>query len=390
MMLKRTLSIGITLFGLCLTTAYADFVPHNHQETEAEISSFSVTISPWAEEAVAEAMTLDFGPESYEYERLPETLAAPITRDWFCKYISRFIAFQQNSYEEDFRNVVLRKESGLWYPHSPFSDTFGTYGMDCCDALYYLGIFQGRGDGIADLGSNITRQEAAALLCRTYQVYGGILPEKVEEFPFKDAGDISSWARESVTAVFAMGIMEGDENGNFMPQGLYSHEQCLVSLVRMYEKLPISRKYGAVAAIYSYEEYMEYMDAQDQYAKSQNSGLYEVQRLEGEIATFVESESRGGMHGQTYCTLIYKSGGIKTAKDIGICDTGYGYVNASVRLENPWFSEDGKTLHFTVIMKNDVGRDPSAAYASGHWHKAGSYHIAMDVETLQCQVDKPV
>lgn len=387
MVLKRTLPIWIVLLGLCSTVAYADFIPHHHQKAGSEISGFSATISPWAEDAVAEAMTLDFGPESYEYERLPD-LAAPITRDWFCKYISRFIAFQQNSYEEDFRNVVLRKESGLWYPHSHFSDTFGTYGMDYCDALYCLGVFLGRGDGRADLDASITRQEAAALLCRTYQVYGGILPEEMGELPFRDAEDIAPWARENVAAVFDMGIMEGDENGNFMPQDLYSHEQCLSTLVRLYEKLPVSRKLGTAKAVYSYEEYMEYMEAQNQYAKSQNSGLYEVQRIEGEIATFIESESRGGMHGQTYCTLIYKSGGIKIAKDIGICDTGNGYVNASVRLEDAWFSEDGKTLHYTVTLKEDVGRAPSDSHSVWHRHEAGIYHIAMDVETLQCQVDK--
>ena len=114
--------------------------------------------------------------------------------------------------------MVLRRESGLWYPHSHFSDVFETYGMDYCDALYCLGVFLGRGDGRADLDANITRQEAAALLCRTYQGYGGILPEEMGELPFRDVEDIAPWARENVAAVFAMGIMEGDENGNFMPR----------------------------------------------------------------------------------------------------------------------------------------------------------------------------
>lgn len=285
--------------------------------------------------------------------------------------------------------MVLRRESGLWYPHSHFSDVFGTYGMDYCDALYCLGVFLGRGDGRADLDANITRQEAAALLCRTYQVYGGILPEEMGELPFRDVEDIAPWARENVAAVFAMGIMEGDENGNFMPQGLYSHEQCLSTLVRLYEKLPISRKLGTAKAVYSYEEYMEYMEAQDRYAEDQNSGLYEVQKIEGKIATLIESESRGGMQGQTYCTLVYKSGGIKMARDIGVCDTGYGYVNAWVRLEEPRFSEDGKTLYFTVTWKEAVGKAPLDSNSALHWHQAGAYHVEMDMETLQYRVDGP-
>ena len=283
----------------------------------------------------------------------------------------------------------MRRESGKWYPYSNFSDVSETYGMGYCDALYYLGVFRGRGEGRADLEANMTRQEAAALRCRTYQVYGGSLLEETGPLPFPEREDIAPWARQSVAAVFAMGIMEGDESGNFMPYGLYSHEQCLSMLVRLYERLPVSRRSGSAAALYSYGEYMEYMEAQDQYAKDQNSGLYEVQKIEGKIATLIESESRGGMQGQTYCTLVYKSGGIKTARDIGVCDTGYGYVNAWVRLEEPRFSEDGKTLYFTVTLKEDVGKAPPDSNSALHWHQVGAYRVEMDVETLQYRVDGP-
>ncbi len=225
--------------------------------------------------------------------------------------------------------------------------------------------------------------------CRTYQVYGGSLPEETGPLPFPEREDIAPWARQSVAAVFAMGIMEGDESGNFMPYGLYSHEQCLSMLVRLYERLPVSRRSGSAAALYSYGEYMEYMEAQDRYAEDQNSGLYEVQKIEGKLATLIESESRGSMHGQTYCTLIYKNGGIKTARDIGVCDTGYGYVNAWVRLEEPRFSEDGKTLYFTVTWKEDVGKAPPDSASVLHWHQVGAYRVEMDMETLQYRVDGP-
>ena len=54
---------------------------------------------------------------------------------------------------------------------------------------------------------------------------------------FADAAQISDWAADSVAFVRANGIMSGDENNNFMPQGGYTIEQAIVTFYRMYNKL---------------------------------------------------------------------------------------------------------------------------------------------------------
>ena len=64
----------------------------------------------------------------------------------------------------------------------------------------------------------ITREEVAAALFRTI-VNGGYTPKyAVDEF--KDHDKISDWAQESVGELASLGIINGNENGYFMPDSM--------------------------------------------------------------------------------------------------------------------------------------------------------------------------
>ena len=106
------------------------------------------------------------------------------------------------------------------------------------DAAVELGILQGTGAGELDLYRAITRQEAAAMLARTYRAYQSEEPDVLEPVSFTDRADIADWALEDVALMSQLGIMNGVGDGRFDPLGTYTEEQCFISLLRLYETVP--------------------------------------------------------------------------------------------------------------------------------------------------------
>lgn len=343
-------------------------------------------VSIWAKAEVDTAIELGFGPDGESY--LPEHLSDPITRSSFSEYIARFIAFQQNFDCGALCGLIMydKAEKNMWgLPKAPFSDTSGLHEVN---SMYYIGVVQGRGDGTFDYNSNITRQEAATLLTRAYIAYGGTVPETNLLMEYSDAEEIDPWARNSVSFLSDAKIMNGYEDGRFAPNNLFSWEQCLATLVRLYEELPISRKNGNVSQIYSYDDCMAYWEEQDQLAHQNNAGLFFKKAVEGSVATFVHLDS-GGFPGATaQFEFVYKDGGMRSIHDFGVCNSGMGYFLSGVTFENSHFSEDGTVFYCDIILSKRVENDFLAKSEIAHEHEAGTYHIVMGVETLEYQVEK--
>ena len=66
-----------------------------------------------------------------------------------------------------------------------------------------------------------------------YQDGGGEPSMRVEEF--KDADEISDWAKDGIQTCLDMGIMNGVGDGLFDPQGTVTREQLATTLARMLE-----------------------------------------------------------------------------------------------------------------------------------------------------------
>lgn len=86
-----------------------------------------------------------------------------------------------------------------------------------------LGIAQGS-DGYFRPNDSITREDAAVLLYR-------ILAQKGEEFKeaddsFTDAGEISAYAKNAVSALQSVQLINGMSDGSFSPKKLMSRAQC--------------------------------------------------------------------------------------------------------------------------------------------------------------------
>ena len=115
---------------------------------------------------------------------------------------------------------------------NPFDDTENTK----IAALYHAGIIEGRTDTEFAPYDNLTREEAAAVIARIVKYTGMSVPEIAVRYTDEDM--ISDWARDAVLVVGAAGIMIGGDDNRFMPKDTYTIGQSVISITRLYDKLP--------------------------------------------------------------------------------------------------------------------------------------------------------
>lgn len=158
-----------------------------------------------------------------EYGLLPEeyrnNYRLNITREEFCTLI--YFLIEKKRQNSDLYSLYQTDKAA-------FSDTSSEY----VNEIVRLGIVNGTGDNKFDPLGEITREQAAKILCETAKVLGYDVSAPVSGFY-----DISDWAGEGVNFVCDRGIMLGDNFG-FDPRGVFTKEQAIVTIVRFYENLP--------------------------------------------------------------------------------------------------------------------------------------------------------
>ena len=176
------------------------------------VAKYTGFISSWAKDSVtkAEKINLIQPGENYNY-------TAFITREEFCGLIFSYI-----------RNVA----EILDYPNAvmPFTDTNNAH----IGILNLWGIIKGKSETEFAPNDSLTREEAAVILCR---LINKIYPDwnaTAQYFDFADSGQISDWAMNDIQAICNMGIMQGVGDNRFAPKGLYTTEQAVATLVRVY------------------------------------------------------------------------------------------------------------------------------------------------------------
>lgn len=222
--------------GLSLLLALSLVLPASAAE--------EISCSPWAEGYLSFAI---------DYEYLPQTLLD-------CDYtqtISR-IEFAQLAYqtmaqitahiqyyidsdaadamgEEASRDFI--KEHGFSYPpmyptcpenYTPYRDTQDT----AVEALTYLGILQGKENRLFDPAASLTREEAATILTRMADHYS-FHHFQAGDLSFTDWDQVSDWALDGVEVACNMGLMNGVSSTTFSPQGTYTREQAVATMVRL-------------------------------------------------------------------------------------------------------------------------------------------------------------
>lgn len=315
--------------------------------------------SDWAAESIEKAIELDLVPDS------PGDCRYPITRGSFAAYAATLLAVLYGADLDQYRRALCYrgwKETG-----EP------TY-CSVQDVANQLGILLGRGDGDYDENSFITRQEAAAMLARTYRAYAGEFTEELAPTTFADEEGIADWAMDDVQLMNHLGIMTGVGYGLFDPLGNYTKEQCLVTLVRLYDGAPNDEK------------------------KTENP--FVITNLEKVIATEVSAHDfQFAFETEAYYVLgsTYWSGGMTPPKHhiyvisqdficrnyrvplVTASNSYYGDYDAVP--ENPLLSEDGTKLIYTVTIPADVYPTDKDGNPEPLRHEKGLYTVTMDLAT---------
>ncbi len=115
--------------------------------------------------------------------------------------------------------------------------------------LKSLGIMVGDEDGNMRLEDNITRAEAAKMICVIMGVNKDDFLSAVAVSAFPDVTD-SHWAKFYINTIKDLGIIEGDENGNFNPEADITNEEIIKMLTNSMGYAPMAEQTGGYPAGY--------------------------------------------------------------------------------------------------------------------------------------------
>lgn len=320
--------------------------------------------STWAQDEVMEAVSLGFVPEDlqddyqnpisrvdfarlavnyvafqYGYRHMDGTYRAGTVMQFFEDYCQNHAAPNGSPYEiiDYFPGVDEEDIPSDWVhifngpvEYHPFTDfnqyeDGRAYTQEEVAALNYdpmyagiaqiLGIVNGRTETTFDPYGAITRQEAAAMLSRTYRVYDGTpSAATATTVSYTDYGEIADWARESVALVSNLGVMNGVEGGRFNPAGTYTIEQCISTFVRLYETAPVSAKLGNITPLRSYEETWE--SIVDNMGDASLTVLYEEETPTYKVVCGAAGNGTIGWGNPYFVYVLLPAGGYYQIKDL--------------------------------------------------------------------------
>jgi len=193
---------GKRLLALCLVAAFA-LLP---MRVAAEGLP---TLSSWAASYVHAAIAENLVPE-----RLQSDFARAITRAEFCSLVV----------------ALYESRMGTIQGREAFTDTSDTN----VERAAYIGVVLGVGDGRFNPAATLTREQAAVMLARLAVSMSDENPfHRRMPLTFADAGDMSSWAVESVEAVVSVSVMSGVGDNRFAPRQPYTREQSIATIMRL-------------------------------------------------------------------------------------------------------------------------------------------------------------
>ena len=104
-------------------------------------------------------------------------------------------------------------------------------------AAQKLGLVNGNDKGAFGIGENITRQDMAVIIFRTFQMLGIDLAAGDAEF--SDSSDISNYAQDAVKALEEIGIINGMGDNTFAPRANATRAQAAKVIYVMMEVLGV-------------------------------------------------------------------------------------------------------------------------------------------------------
>lgn len=139
--------------------------------------------------------------------------------------------------------TILYRMSGDPSPASitnPFKDVAsGKYYAEAVEWAYQNSIVNGMTAVTFEPNRSISRQEMAQMLVRYLDYQGADLPDEAPGAAdgYGDRKQISGWALKNVEIITSIGLMQGNEKGNFCPRGTATRAEGATVLCRMYDML---------------------------------------------------------------------------------------------------------------------------------------------------------
>lgn len=325
---------------------------------------YGYTCSAWAGEEIDRA-----GGSGLLSAALPDDLRGNVTRAQFCEMALQFTAEAQGYDIESF--LTLCRE--YLQPGTAFTDCAEHPNAETARAL---GLVQGRGNGIFDPESNITRQEAAVMLARVYAASGLEVP--AQEASYTDMDSVADYAKDSVGSVTALGVMHGVGENCFSPLTGYTGEQCALTFLRLYENDALR---AAVSPRFTRAQAQDYINGLTAGAAVSGVGYTEVYRAEGDLAAVIRLDWGGSMHATSRLLLVRADGAMRELNpDVCLNDSEFDALTPALAMDNPRFSEDGTRFECEFTLPEDAYRTEvqGVRYLA---HQQGTYLYTMDLQT---------
>lgn len=220
------------------------------------------------------------------------------------------------------------------------------------------------------------------MLARAYRLYSGEIHDDAEPLTYADKGEIADWAMTDVQLMTHLGIMNGVGENQFAPKSSYSVEQCLVTLVRLYEATCQGKTPDQTNPFVMTER-------EQAMGKAWTAGLYYVTSAEqgGTLAVAHGGAFAGSMGPQrAYILVLDKELKAKEYRNIIKYEhnTFFGQdenAMGDAGIQKLWVSEDGSKVYFQSTLENDVyPYNPDGTYGKLLFAK-GVYTVTLDVAT---------
>ena len=192
---------------------------YNTERFNTHFDYFKQTKGPssWAVDEVSKAIESNLVP--FEYQ---SAFTFNIKRNEFCTIMVEFL----EEYYDISREEII-KDKNIDVTNQAFVDGINEDIAICL----HLGIVKGRGNGIFDGESKITREEAAVMLTNLANYLG--LNTDAYEAKLNDKKEVSEWAMDAVNFVLKNKFMQGVGNDMFSPKSNITREQTYIIIYRI-------------------------------------------------------------------------------------------------------------------------------------------------------------
>ena len=187
---------------------------------------FKNGVDTWALDESKEAYKLSLVTDACR-----ENMKESITRREFCELLINMLTVKlSKSVDEIIEAKSLVLDDGI------FNDTTDKNVL----VATALGIVNGKGEGRFDPDGIIKRQEAAAMLQRAAKNVLGVTSANSEPVTFADENEFQPWGADAIRFVSASSakdgsrVMGGVGNNLFSPNSLYTKQQSVLTIYRLY------------------------------------------------------------------------------------------------------------------------------------------------------------